>query len=70
MVVPTATPKDLITRIHGDVTRTLQDKEIRDKIVGMGADVVGNTPEQFGKFWRDESDKWARVIREANIRAE
>jgi tripartite-type tricarboxylate transporter receptor subunit TctC len=70
MVVPAATPRDLIARIHGDVTRTLQDKEIRDKIAGMGADVVGNTPEQFGKFWRDESDKWAKVIRDANIRAE
>lgn len=70
MVVPAATPRDLIVRIHGDVTRTLQDKEIRDKIAGMGADVVGNTPEQFGKFWRDESDKWAKVIREANIRTE
>lgn len=70
MVVPAATPKDLIARVHVDVTRTLQDKEIRDKIVGMGADVVGNTPEQFAKFWRDESDKWAKVIKEADIRAE
>lgn len=70
LVVPAATPKDLVARIHGDFTRTLQEKEIRDKIAGMGADVVGNTPEQFGKFWRDESDKWAKVIKEANIRAE
>ena len=70
MVVPAATPRDLVARIHVDVTRTLQDKEIRDKISGMGADVVGNTPEQFAKFWRDESDKWAKVIKEANIKAE
>lgn len=70
LVVPAATPKDLIARIHGDFTRTLQEKEIRDKITGMGADVVGNTPEQFGKFWRDESDKWAKVIKDANIKAE
>lgn len=70
LVVPAATPKDLIARIHGDFTRVLQERDIRDKISGMGADVVGNTPEQFAKFWRDESDKWGRVIREANIRAE
>ena len=70
MVVPAATPRDLIARIHADVTKTLQDREIRDRIVSMGADVVGNTPEQFAKFWRDESDKWAKVIREADIRAE
>lgn len=70
LVVPAATPKDLIARVHGDFTKVLQEKEIRDKIAGMGADVVANTPEQFGKFWRDESEKWARVIREAGIRAE
>lgn len=70
LVVPAATPKDLIARIHGDFTRALQDKDIRDKIAGMGADVVANSPEQFAAFWRNESEKWGRVIREADIRAE
>jgi len=69
LVVPAATPKDLITRIHDDFTRALQDKETREKIAAMGADVVANRPDQFGQFWRAESDKWARVIREANIKA-
>ncbi len=70
LVVPAAVPKELITRIHGDFTRVLQEKDIRDKITGMGADVVGNSPDQFAKFWRDESEKWGRVIREAGIKAE
>ncbi|MDP1536079.1 MAG: tripartite tricarboxylate transporter substrate binding protein [Burkholderiales bacterium] len=70
LVVPTATPKNLIARIHGDFTRVLQEKEIRDRIAGMGADVVANAPEQFAAFWRNESEKWARVIREAGIKAE
>ena len=70
LVVPAATPNNLIMRIHGDFTKTLQEREIRDRITGMGADVVANSPEQFAAFWRAESDKWARVIREANIRAE
>jgi len=69
LVVPAATPKDLVARIHDDFTRALQDKETREKIAAMGADVVANQPDQFGKFWRAESDKWARVIREANIKA-
>ncbi len=70
LVVPSATPKDLIARIHGDFTRVLQEKEIRDRISGMGADVVANSPEQFAAFWRNESEKWARVIKEAGIKAE
>ncbi len=67
LVVPAATPKDLIARVHGDFTKVLQEKEIRDKIAGMGADVVANSSEDFARFWRNESDKWARVIKEANI---
>jgi tripartite-type tricarboxylate transporter receptor subunit TctC len=69
LVVPAATPKNVIARIHGDFTRVLQEKEIRDRISGMGADVVANSPEQFAKFWRAESDKWARIVKDANIRA-
>ena len=69
LVVPAATPKKVIARIHGDFTRVLQEKEIRDKIAGMGADVVANSPEQFAQFWRAESDKWARIVRDARIRA-
>lgn len=69
LVVPVATPKDLIARIHGDFTKVLQEKDIRDRISGMGADVVANSPEQFAAFWRSESEKWARVIKDANIKA-
>jgi len=69
LVVPAATPKELVTRIHNDFTRTLQDKATREKIAAMGADVVADQPDQFGKFWRAESDKWARVIKDAHIRA-
>lgn len=69
LVVPAATPKDLIARINGDFTRVLLQQETRDKISAMGADVIGNAPDQFEKFWRAESEKWARIVKDANIRA-
>jgi tripartite-type tricarboxylate transporter receptor subunit TctC len=70
LTLPGATPAELVSRIHGDVTRVLQQKEIRERLVDMGADVVGNTPQQFGAFIAAESAKWARLIKEAGIRAE
>lgn len=70
MAVPAATPRELVARIHGDVTKVLRQKDVRDKLVEMGADVIGSTPQQFGAFIVSESAKWARVIKEANIRAE
>lgn len=70
MTVPAATPRELVNRLYGDVSKVLQQADFRDRIVSMGADVVGSTPEQFGAFMRAETEKWGRVIREANIRAE
>jgi tripartite-type tricarboxylate transporter receptor subunit TctC len=70
LAVPGATPAELVTRIHGDVTRVLQQKDIRERLVDMGADVVANSPQQFGAFVSAESAKWAKLIKEANIRAE
>jgi tripartite-type tricarboxylate transporter receptor subunit TctC len=68
--VAAATPRDLINRLYGDVSKVLQQADFREKIAAMGASVVGSTPEQFGVFMKAESDKWGRVIREANIKAE
>ena len=69
LVVPSATSKALISRVHDDFTKVLLQEDVRKRISTMGADAVGNTPEQFAQFWRAESEKWARITKEANIRA-
>ncbi|HVJ25267.1 MAG TPA: tripartite tricarboxylate transporter substrate binding protein [Burkholderiales bacterium] len=70
LVAPAATPKDVIAKVHADVTRVLRDTEIQKRIAEMGADVVGNTPEEFGAAMRAESAQWADIIKSANIKAE
>ena len=70
LVVPASTPRDLIARLYGDVSKVLGQADVREKIEGMGADVIGSTPEQFAAFMRGETAKWAKVIKQANIRAE
>jgi len=70
LVVPAATPPDRIAKLYGDLAKALQHKDVGEKFVEMGADPVGSTPEQFGAFMKAESAKWARLIKEASIRAE
>jgi len=70
MTVPAATPRDLVNRLYADISKVLQQPDFRDRIAGMGADVIGSTPEQFGAFMKSESAKWGNVIREAGIKAE
>jgi tripartite-type tricarboxylate transporter receptor subunit TctC len=70
LVAPAATPKDILSKISADVAKALENPELREKITALSATVVGDTPEQFGATIRAESEKWARVIREAGIKAE
>ena len=70
LVVPSATPRDLVNRLYADVSKALAHSEVREKLHAMGADVVASTPDQFAAFMRAETAKWAKVVRQANIRAE
>ena len=70
LLAPAATPRQALSKIHADVVRVLKEDEVRRKISEMGADVVGNSPEEFGAAMRAESAQWADIIRSANIRAE
>ena len=70
LVAPAATPAAVVSRIHADVVKVLKDPSIAEKLSGMGATAIGNTPEEFGAVMRADSEKWGRLIREARIKAE
>ena len=70
LVVPAATPRELVNRLYGDVSKALAPSDIREKLQAMGADVVGSTPDQFAAFMKSETAKWAKIVKQANIRAE
>jgi tripartite-type tricarboxylate transporter receptor subunit TctC len=70
MLAPAKTPKEIITRLHAEVTRILQQPETRERFVGDGADSVGNTPEEFARIIQSELVKWAKVARDAGIKQE
>src|SRR5258706_16296561 len=70
LLAPAATPRDVIARIHADAVKALREPDINRKIADLGADVVGNAPEEFSAALRAESAQWAEIIKSANIRAE
>jgi tripartite-type tricarboxylate transporter receptor subunit TctC len=70
LLAPAATPKEVLAKVHADVTKILRETEVQKRIADMGADVVGNSPEEFGAAMRAESAQWADVIKSANIKAE
>ena len=68
MVVPAGTPREAIARLHGDLLKVLAMPDIKERLVALGADPVGSTPEEFGAFAKAEAVKWTKVIKDANIR--
>jgi len=70
MLVPAGTPKDTVARYNAEAKKALGDPGVRGKLGAQGFDVVGSSPEEFLAFAHAESDKWAKVIRDYNIRVE
>jgi len=64
---PARTPKELIARINADVLKVLHSPELVERLRAEGSDPVGNSPEQFAVFLREETAKWSKVIKLANI---
>ena len=70
MFVPAATPAAFINRLHAETVSALKAPEIRDFITGEGAALVGSTPAELAAYLRREIERYARVIKAANIKAE
>lgn len=70
LLAPASTPPEVVKRINQAVVEILNAPETKSKLVAQGADVVANTPEQFGAFLREETEKWTQVVKQANIKIE
>ena len=67
LMAPTGTPSEVIDRIYKDSAKILGSEEFRAKLAQQGMRPVGNSPAQFAAMIRDESARWAKVIRERGL---
>ena len=70
VVVPAGTPREVVARLNSEILRIVNAPEMRDRLGKQGADVRTNTPEEFGTFIRSEAAKWAKVVKDANIKVD
>ncbi len=70
ILVPAGTPAALVNKLNRDISASLLDPVVRGQISAQGADPVGNTPAEFSAFIARELVKWARLVKEADIRPE
>jgi tripartite-type tricarboxylate transporter receptor subunit TctC len=70
VLAPGQTPKDIVTRLHRDFAAVLQTPDVKERFAADGGEPGGNTPEEFGRYIKTETDKWARVVKAAGIKPE
>ena len=64
------TPPDIVKRLNTEMVKILTSPEVKERISKSGVDVVAGTPEHFSGFLKAEVSRWAKVIQEANIKAD
>lgn len=62
------TPQDIVRKLHEESRRALASPDIKDKLIKAGNEPVGSSPAEFVAFVRAELDKWAKVVKQANLR--
>ncbi|HJY76395.1 MAG TPA: tripartite tricarboxylate transporter substrate-binding protein, partial [Burkholderiales bacterium] len=64
------TPREIVNRLNTEMVKSLTSAETKDRFGKLGVEVVAGTPEQFASFLKSEVDRWAKVVHDANIKAD
>jgi len=70
LLLPAGAPKEIVERLNKEIARALANPKIRELYVNLGTQPLSNTPDEFATFIRNEKDKWSKVIKTANIKAD
>ena len=70
MFVPAKTPRAIVDRLNAALNTVLKEPEIREKLLAQGSEAVGGTPEQLGAVVNAELPKWAKLVKDAGIKAD
>ena len=67
---PAGLPREMVQKLNAAFNEALRTPEIREQLTAQGWTVTGGTPEQFAAFAKGEMDRWATVVKAANVRVE
>lgn len=68
MLFPAGTSKEIITKLHFEIVKVLKKPDVVKIFNGMGAEIVGSTPEEFSSIIKEEIPKWAKVIKQSGAK--
>ena len=68
LLLPAGTPKAIVDRLHREVVKMIALKDVRDRVEGLGFDIIGSSPAEFTAQIKVEVAKWTRVVKAAGIK--
>ena len=68
IVAPAAVSRDIVNKLNAEMVKSIRQPDAKEKISGVGAETVGNTPDEFAAFIRAETEKYSRIVKAASIR--
>jgi tripartite-type tricarboxylate transporter receptor subunit TctC len=70
VLMPAGTPRPVVQKFHADIVKVMKDADLKERFGQLGVDAVSSTPEEFAAFMRAEAVKYARLIKDANIKVD
>jgi tripartite-type tricarboxylate transporter receptor subunit TctC len=67
---PAATPKEITAKIAADMRRVLAQPDVKERLLAVGVDVVGSTPDELASFQRAELAKWAKIVKDSGAKVD
>jgi tripartite-type tricarboxylate transporter receptor subunit TctC len=67
VLAPVATPKDIVARLNAEMVKIIKSPEFRQRMGEIGADPIGDSPEQMAQTIKAETEKFGKLVREANV---
>jgi tripartite-type tricarboxylate transporter receptor subunit TctC len=67
---PAKTPREVVAKLNDAAVRALRSPEVRERMSQIGFDVVAGTPDEFGRFMKQEIDRWTEVVKRGGIKPE
>jgi tripartite-type tricarboxylate transporter receptor subunit TctC len=69
-MAPAGTPHDILLRLNAETSKAVQARDLREPLAAYAIEVIDSTPAELSAYLRNEVEKWAKVIKDANIRAD